>query len=225
MRHVTRVDKSLRSFYITWFVSQRVSVCVAECYSVLQRAAVYCSLLQFVGYFVLHGSRMYIAYKDACVAVCCSVLQCVAVSCTVLQCVKCLQGRTCLIILSIYVGDCLYTSGYPYTAASERERERERKRQTDRKREGERERAHARESAREREREREGPLNVGCIRFLYEFLSRSRCLYLACALALSRACALLHWRVCARTHTRARTLSRPLSRALFRSLSNADSFS
>ena len=71
---------------------QCVTVCCSVC-SVLQRVAVYCSVLQSVlqcdevGRGV-GGCPMSVVLQ--CAAVCCSVLQCVAVCCSVLQCVLCL---------------------------------------------------------------------------------------------------------------------------------------
>jgi len=63
-------------------------------YSVLQRVAVCCSMLQCVE-LVIHDDTHYAFYIAfcvscsmlQCVAVCCSVLQCVAVCCSALQCV------------------------------------------------------------------------------------------------------------------------------------------
>jgi len=59
-----------------------MAVCVAVCFSVLQYAAVYCSMLQ-------------------CVAVCCRVLQSVAARCSVLQYVA-----VCCSVLQHYAAVC-----------------------------------------------------------------------------------------------------------------------
>ena len=63
---------------------QRVVQYFAVCYSVMQRVAVYCSVLQCDGKF---ASRIHHEESEMqCVAVCCSVLQCVTASCSALQC-------------------------------------------------------------------------------------------------------------------------------------------
>jgi len=57
-------------------------MCVAVLCSVVQRDAVCCSVVQFVGWLWLVGSRCVLQ----CVAVWCSVVQCGAVWCSVMQC-------------------------------------------------------------------------------------------------------------------------------------------
>ena len=73
-------------------IEDAASCCIAVCCGVLQRVAVFSSVLQCVMcvmsyciymYAAVHMKEKYI--QDA--ASCCSVLQCVAVCCSVLQCV------------------------------------------------------------------------------------------------------------------------------------------
>jgi len=69
-------------------------------YSVLQRVAACCSVLQCVAEHCREGAAYHVGMtaqtggvEDHCVAVCCSVLQCVAVCCITLQCVAmCCSG-------------------------------------------------------------------------------------------------------------------------------------
>ena len=55
------------------------------CCSVLQRVAVYCSVLQCVAVSKYDVNRS--LSTQICDVMCCSMLQCVAVCCSVLQCV------------------------------------------------------------------------------------------------------------------------------------------
>ena len=66
------MDMCIKCMYSRICVVQRVAVCVAVCFSVLQCDAVCCSVMQ-------------------CVAVCCSVMQCVAAKTRdlVLKCMYC----------------------------------------------------------------------------------------------------------------------------------------